>query len=120
MLFWPIKLHLRVTHSHWLRYTNSYFVKSPSSIFGLVGPFPLNMTILGTKEICHNIRNPSHEFLVPYVEAESWVSSNWLTSSSKLQPCLELCQSTQVLLKTKTCKMESTFLHWELARRSRL
>jgi hypothetical protein len=107
----PSSYTFRVTHSHWLHYTNSYFVKSPSSIFGLEGSFPLNMTILGTKEIHRNIRNPSHEFLVPCVEGKSWISPDWLMSFSKLQPRLELCQFAQALLKTKNCKMESAFLH---------
>jgi hypothetical protein len=40
-------------------------------------------------------------------EAKSWVSSDWLISSSKLQPCLELCWFTQVLLKTKVVRWKA-------------
>jgi hypothetical protein len=70
------------------------------------------------KETCHNIHNPSHEIVIPCVEAKSWVSLDWLMSSLELHPCLGLYQFAQALLKTKICKMERTLLYWKLARRS--
>jgi hypothetical protein len=43
-------------------------------------------------------------------EAKPWVGSDWLLSSSKLQPCLELCWFAQVLLKTKIARWKAHFL----------
>jgi hypothetical protein len=43
-------------------------------------------------------------------EAKPRVGSDWLLSSSKLQPCLELCRFTQVLLKTKVARCKAHFL----------
>jgi hypothetical protein len=43
-------------------------------------------------------------------EAKTWVGSDWLLSSSKLQPCLQLCQFAQALLKTKTARWKAYFL----------
>jgi hypothetical protein len=39
--------------------------------------------------------------IIPCIEAKPWVRSDWMVSPSKLQPCLELCQFVQVLLKIK-------------------
>jgi hypothetical protein len=38
-------------------------------------------------------------------EAKPRVGSDWLLSSSKLQPYLELCWSVQALLKTKVARL---------------
>jgi hypothetical protein len=39
--------------------------------------------------------------LISCVKNQMWVRYEWLMSSSKLQPCLELCQFAQALLKTE-------------------
>jgi hypothetical protein len=41
---------------------------------------------------------------------KSRVGSDWLISSSKLQPYLELCRFGQALLKTKVARWEAHFL----------
>jgi hypothetical protein len=48
--------------------------------------------------------------LVIVLKTKLWVSSNWLASSSKLQPCLELCRFAQALLKTKVARWKAHFL----------
>jgi hypothetical protein len=60
-----------------------------------------------------NRRNPSKlshglSFLVFAVKSQ--VSSDWLTSSSKLHPCLKLCRFIQALLKTKVARWKAHFL----------
>jgi hypothetical protein len=65
------------------------------------------MAMSDFKDNHHNPSELSHgpSFLVFAVK--SWVSSDWLMSSSKLQSCLELCRFVQALLKTKV--IESAF-----------
>jgi hypothetical protein len=48
--------------------------------------------------------------LIPCVKAKPWVRSDWLVSSSKLQPCLELYRFIQTLLKTKVAGWNMHFL----------
>jgi hypothetical protein len=48
--------------------------------------------------------------LVPCAESKSRVGSDWLVSSSKLQPCLELCWFAQVPLKTKVARWKAHLL----------
>jgi hypothetical protein len=60
-----------------------------------------------------NHRNPSElshgpSFLM--FAAKSQVSSVWLMSLSKLQPCLQLCRFVQTLLKTKVIRWKAHFL----------
>jgi hypothetical protein len=43
-------------------------------------------------------------------EAKPRISSDWLISSSKLQPCLELCRFAQALLKTEVARWKVHFL----------
>jgi hypothetical protein len=43
-------------------------------------------------------------------EAEPRVGSDWLMSSSKLQPCLELYRFSQVLFKIKVTRWKAHFL----------
>jgi hypothetical protein len=43
----------------------------------------------------------SNHTLFHVIEIKPQVGSDWLMSSPKLQPCLELCRFTQALLKTK-------------------
>jgi hypothetical protein len=60
-----------------------------------------------------NHRNPSelsHDPSLLVFAAKSWVSSDWLMSSSKLQPCLELCRFAQALFKTKVVRWKAHFL----------
>jgi hypothetical protein len=62
------------------------------------------MAISGLK---YTYRNATQAFpgpLIHCVEAKSRVSSDWLTSSSKLQSYLELCRFTQTLLKIKVAR----------------
>jgi hypothetical protein len=62
------------------------------------------------KDTCRSPSEPSHgpSFLV--FKAKPRVSSNWLMSSSKLQPYLELCRFVQALLKTKVVRWKVYFL----------
>jgi hypothetical protein len=41
------------------------------------------------------------------LKSKLWVSHGWLTSSSKLQRCLELCRFAQALLKTKVTRWKA-------------
>jgi hypothetical protein len=42
-------------------------------------------------------------------EAKQRVGSDWLMRSSKLQPCLGLCQFVQTLLKTNDARRKAQF-----------
>jgi hypothetical protein len=108
--------HFHVTLSHWLHYANCYLGKFSFFIFGTLRTFLLNVLVLSTKETCHNIDKPSHDPLISCTESKDRFSSNWLMSSSKLQLYLKLCRFTQVLLKTKNCKVESTSLSLEISK----
>jgi hypothetical protein len=58
-------------------------------------------------------RNPSklsRDALLLMCEAKPQVGSDWLTSSSKLQPYLELCRFTQAPLKIKVARWKVHFL----------
>jgi hypothetical protein len=91
-------------------------VSFPFFIFGTLRTFLLNVLVLSTKETCHNIDKPSHDPLISCTESKDRFSSNWLMSSSKLQLYLKLCRFTQVLLKTKICKVESTSPSLEISK----
>jgi hypothetical protein len=57
-------------------------------------------------------RNPGkfyHDALFLGCEAKPWVGSDWLVSSFKLQPCLELCRFAQAPLKTKVARWKAHF-----------
>jgi hypothetical protein len=75
------------------------------------------MAIFGIKETHRIINKLSHDFLVfcnscldPCVaKKSSYGLADRLVSSSRSQHCLKFCRFTQVVLKTKVCKMESAF-----------
>jgi hypothetical protein len=78
----------------------------------------------GPKDIHHNTKQDFPWPLIRCVEAKSWVGSDWLRSSSKLQPCLVLCQFVQALLKTtdarwkvhlniRSSKRPMCIIHWD-------
>jgi hypothetical protein len=90
-----------MSHSHWLRYTNPYFVKSPSSIFGLIGPFPRTWSFSAWKKLVAMFTTLLMCSWSLVLETKLWVRSNWLMSSSKLQLYLVLCRFAQALLETK-------------------
>jgi hypothetical protein len=50
------------------------------------------------------------------VESKSRISSDWLVSSSKLQPCLELCQFDQAFLKMKFARWKVCFPSLEISK----
>jgi hypothetical protein len=52
----------------------------------------------------------SHDALFLRCEAKPQVSSDWLLSLSKLQPCLEWCRFAQAPLKTKVVRSKVHFL----------
>jgi hypothetical protein len=78
--------------------------------FGPVTPPYPNMAMPCPKDTCHNPSKLSHDALFLMCEAKSWVGSDWLISSSKLQLCLELCWFAQVPLKTKVARWKVHFL----------
>jgi hypothetical protein len=52
----------------------------------------------------------NHALVLVLKKTKLWVSSDGLSSSSKLQSCLKLCQFTQVLLKIKVVRWKVHFL----------
>jgi hypothetical protein len=52
--------------------------------------------------------------LISCVKNQMWVRYEWLMSSSKLQPCLELCQFAQALLKIELQGGNAfPYWHWQ-------
>jgi hypothetical protein len=62
------------------------------------------------KDTCHNPNKLFHDSLFLRCEAKPRVGSDWLLSSSKLQPHLELCRFIQTLLKTKVPRWKAHLL----------
>jgi hypothetical protein len=61
------------------------------------------------KDTRHNPSELSHDALFHRCEAKTWIGSDCLLSSSKLQPCLDLCWFTQAHLKTKVARWKVYF-----------
>jgi hypothetical protein len=100
----------RVTLSHWFRWANGYLDKCIHVYFGPVALLFLSMAISELKDTHRNASKLSHDSKFLMCEANPRVGYDWLRSSSKLQPCLELCQFAQVHLKTKVVRWKSHFL----------
>jgi hypothetical protein len=95
---------------HWFRYANCDLDKLTLTYFGNRSTPCSNMAMPGSKDTRCNPSKLSYDTLFLRCEAKSRVDSDWLISSSKLQPCLELCWFVQALLKTKFVKWKTHFL----------